>query len=98
VRLSLEGDATALRRGKRRADHLQRLARDLGITIARSARASALSDDRALTEAELFYQGLELEKRGETDNAIERYRQALEIDPNDGEARARLRKLLIGSH
>jgi TolB-like protein len=76
----------------------QRLARDLGITIARSARASGLTDDRALAESELFYQALDLEKRGQIDGAIERYRQALEIDPNDGEARARLRKLLAGSH
>jgi curli biogenesis system outer membrane secretion channel CsgG len=75
----------------------QRLARDLGITMARSAHASGLTDDRALTEAELFYQGLDLERQGQTDAAIERYRQALEIDPNDGEARARLRKLLAGS-
>jgi hypothetical protein len=76
----------------------QRLARDLGITMARRAHASGLTDDRALTGAELFYQGLDLERRGETDAAIERYRQALKIDPNDGEARARLKKLLAGSH
>ncbi len=76
----------------------QHLAQDLGITIAHSARASGLTDDRALSEAELFYQGLDLEKQGKIDPAIERYRQALEIDPNDGEAKARLRKLLGGSH
>src|SRR5262245_34245338 len=76
----------------------QRLAQDLGITIARNAQAAGLTDDRALAEAELFYQGLQLEKEGKTDPAIERYRQALEIDPNDSEARARLRKLLTGSH
>jgi curli biogenesis system outer membrane secretion channel CsgG len=75
-----------------------RLARDLGISVARAAQASGVADDRALAEAELFYQGVRLEKQGESDRAIERYRQALAIDPNDREAKERLRKLLSASH
>jgi TolB-like protein len=79
-------------------DLSRRLAQDLGISIARAAQASGIASDRALAEAELFYQGLRLEKQGENDQAIERYRQALEIDPNDREAKERLRKLLSASH
>ena len=79
-------------------DLSRRLAQDLGISIARAAQASGIASDRALAEAELFYQGVRLEKQGESDQAIERYRQALEIDPNDREAKERLRKLLSASH
>jgi predicted TPR repeat methyltransferase len=57
-----------------------------------------VAGDRALEEAELYYQGLRQEKAGQTDQAIESYRKALEIDSNDREARERLRKLLAGSH
>lgn len=76
----------------------QRLAENLGITVARAAQASGVAGDRALEEAELFYRGLTLEKQGQRDEAIESYRRALEIDANDREARERLRKLLGGSH
>jgi TolB-like protein len=79
-------------------DLSRRLAQDLGISIARSAQASGVTSDRALAEAELFYQGVRLEKEGESDRAIELYRQALAIDPNDREAKERLRKLLSASH
>ncbi|HSD11764.1 MAG TPA: CsgG/HfaB family protein [Candidatus Binatia bacterium] len=79
-------------------DLSRRLAQDLGITIARAAQASGITSDRALAEAELFYQGMRLEKQGESARAIERYREALEIDPNDREAKERLRKLLSASH
>ena len=79
-------------------DLSQQLAQDLGITVARAAQASGVTNDRALAEAELFYQGVRLEKQGEVDRAVESYRQALEIDPNDREARERLRKLLSASH
>jgi curli biogenesis system outer membrane secretion channel CsgG len=75
----------------------QTLATNLGITVAKGT-AAALADDRALAEAEFYYQGLAEERRGETDKAIESYRKALEIDPNDGEARRRLVKLLGASH
>ena len=78
-------------------DLSRRLAQDLGISIARAAKASGVSSDRALAEAELFYQGVRLEKEGESDRAIELDRQALAIDPNDREAKERLRKLLSAS-
>jgi curli biogenesis system outer membrane secretion channel CsgG len=76
----------------------QDLGKGLGIAVARTAEAAQLTDSRALREAELYYQGLDLERRGETDAAIESYRKALEIDPNDTEAREHLKKLLGGSH
>jgi TolB-like protein len=79
-------------------DLSRHLAQDLGISIARSAQASGVTSDRALAEAELFYQGVRLEKEGDSDRAIELYRQALAIDPNDREAKERLRKLLSASH
>jgi curli biogenesis system outer membrane secretion channel CsgG len=79
-------------------DLSQRLATDLGIAVARAAQASGVAGDRALQEAELYYRGLRQEKGGQTDQAIESYRQALEIDSNDREARERLGKLLAGSH
>jgi len=76
----------------------QQLARDLGITVTREAQAAGLAGDRALEEAELYYQGLEHEKKGRGDLAVESYRRALEIDPNDREALRRLKKLLGASH
>jgi tetratricopeptide (TPR) repeat protein len=79
-------------------DLSRRLAQDLGISIARAAQASGVGSDRALAEAELFYKGVRLEREGESDRAIESYRQALAIDPNDREAKERLRKLLSASH
>jgi curli biogenesis system outer membrane secretion channel CsgG len=79
-------------------DLSRHLAQDLGISIARAAQASGVASDRALAEAELFYQGVRLEREGESDRAIELYRQALAIDPNDREAKERLRKLLSASH
>jgi TolB-like protein len=79
-------------------DLSRRLAQDLGISIARAAQASGVTGDRALAEAELFYQAVRLEKQGDSDRAIELYRQALAIDPNDREAKERLRKLLSASH
>ena len=75
----------------------RRLADDLGITVARTAQASGIAGERALEEAETFYRGLALEKSGKRDEAVEAYRRALEIDPNDREARERLRKLLAAS-
>jgi len=78
-------------------DLSRHLAQDLGISIARAAQASAVTGDRALAEAELFYQGVRLEREGESDRAIELYRQALAIDPDDHEAKERLRKLLSAS-
>ena len=79
-------------------DLSQRLASDLGITVARAAQASGVAGDRALEEAELYYQGLRQEKAGQTEEAVESYRKALEIDANDREARERLRKLLGAAH
>jgi curli biogenesis system outer membrane secretion channel CsgG len=79
-------------------DLTRRLAENLGITVARATAAAGVAGNRALEEAELFYRGLALEKKGQRDEAIESYRRALEIDPNDREARERLQKLLAGSH
>jgi len=76
----------------------QRLARDLGITVTRAAQTAGVAGERALAEAELYYQGLEHEKNGQPDLAVESYRRALEIDPNDREAFRRLKKLLGASH
>jgi len=93
---SVHGDVSSARALGQ--DLSQRLAADLGIAVARSAQASGVAGDRALEEAELYYRGLRQEKGGQSDQAIESYRKALEIDPNDREARERLRKLLAGSH
>ncbi len=74
------------------------LAKDLGIEVARAAATAGVADERALAEAELFYQGVAHERNGETDQAIDSYQKALKIDPNDGEAKRRLMKLLGASH
>ena len=74
------------------------LAQDLGIGVARAAAAAGVADERALAEAELFYQGVQHERQGDTDQAIDSYQRALKIDPNDGEARRHLTKLLGASH
>jgi len=74
------------------------LAKDLGITVARTAAAAGVADERSLAEAELFYKGMQQEREGKTDQAIDSYQKALQIDPNDGEARRHLMKLLGASH
>jgi len=75
----------------------QDLAKNLGVGVARAAASAGVADERALAEAELFYQAVEHERQGETDRAIESYQKALKIDPNDGEARRHLMKLLGAS-
>jgi curli biogenesis system outer membrane secretion channel CsgG len=92
---SVHGDAASARALGTQLS--ERLASDLGITVTRAARAAGVAGDQALAEAELFYSGQRHEKAGETEQAVESYRRALEIDPNDGEARGRLKKLLAGS-
>jgi len=92
---SVHGDVASARAlGKELSD---RLAANLGITVTKAARAAGVANDRALAAAELYYSGQRHEKAGETDQAVESYRRALEIDPNDGEARRRLEKLLARS-
>lgn len=79
-------------------DLSRRLANDLGLSVARAVEAAGVTDNRALAQAELFYQGLAAERSGETERAIDSYRRALEIDPKDGQAREHLKKLLGASH
>lgn len=93
---SVHGDVAAAR--ALGSDLSRRLATDLGISVARAVQEAGMADNRSLTEAELFYQGLAQERRGETEQAIDSYRQALEIDPQDGQAREHLKKLLGASH
>lgn len=93
---SVHGDVGAAR--SLGDDLSRRLASDLGLSVARAAQAAGISDDRSLAQAELFYQGLAQERRGETERAIDSYRRALEIDPRDGQAREHLKKLLGASH
>jgi len=66
----------------------------LGLSIARRAVETGIDDPRALEAAEHFYAAVSLENAGRTDEAIERYRQALELAPNDREAMTRLQRLL----
>ncbi len=75
----------------------QRMTEGLGIAVANKSAAAGLIDSRALEGAEHYYRGLALEKAGKTDEAIESYRRAIQIDREDGEARAHLKKLLNAS-
>ncbi len=75
----------------------QRMTQGLGIAVAAKGAAAGLIDSRALEGAEHYYRGLALEKEGKTDEAIESYRRAIQIDREDGEARAHLKKLLNAS-
>jgi curli biogenesis system outer membrane secretion channel CsgG len=70
------------------------LAGGLGLEAARRSVETGLENERSLAAVELYYQALALEKKGETDGAIDGYRRVLEIDKSDGEARERLKKLL----
>jgi curli biogenesis system outer membrane secretion channel CsgG len=72
----------------------EKVARDLGLEVARRTTAAGVTGGPALQAAERFYRGLALEKEGKKEQAIENYRQALEINRDDEEAKARLRKLL----
>jgi curli biogenesis system outer membrane secretion channel CsgG len=74
------------------------VAKDLGVTVDRAAASAGIADSRALEASELFYQGLRQEQRGEDDAAIESFEKALAVDPNDGESRRHLKKLLGASH
>ncbi|MGH7822708.1 MAG: CsgG/HfaB family protein [Candidatus Binatia bacterium] len=74
-----------------------KVAENLGLEVSRRTTGAGVTDSRALRAAELYYDGVSLEKAGKKEQAIERYRQVLEIDRGDEEARARLRKLLGGS-
>ena len=74
-----------------------RLAQDLGLNLAHRTRETGVTDDRALEAAESYYAGLALEKSGHADEAIERFRRALELNHDDEEARAHLKKLLGAS-
>jgi len=73
-----------------------KVAANLGVEIARRTTAAGVTGDQALRAAELYYEGVALEQQGKKDDAIERYRQALEMNRNDEEARQRLKKLLTG--
>lgn len=74
-----------------------KVAANLGLEVSRRTTGAGVTDSRALRTAELYYEGLSLEKQGKMEQAIERYRQVLEIDGGDAEAKARLRKLLTES-
>ena len=93
---SARGDVASARELGQRVSN--DLAQNLGINVARAVSAAGVTGDRALAAAEHFYQGVALERQGETDRAIDSFKKALEIDPNDGEARRHLVKLLGASH
>jgi TolB-like protein len=89
---SVQGGASDTRR---LAEQLcDQVASDLGLKIERAALAAGLGDSRDLRGAELYYAGVALERNGQTAEAIESYRRALEINRDDAEARNRLRRLL----
>lgn len=91
--LSVQGDAGAARQ---LAGQLSdQLLSGLGLRVTRQALAAGLTDNRSLAAAEHYYQGLAFEKAGKTEEAIESYRKALELDHNDASARERLQKLLV---
>jgi curli biogenesis system outer membrane secretion channel CsgG len=71
-----------------------RLVDGLGLKLTRQAIATNLAGSQALAAAEHYYRGLAQERQGATDEAIESYRQALELDHNDAGAREHLEKLL----
>lgn len=90
--LSVQGDAGGARQ---LAEHLsQQIVSGLGLRATKQAMAAGLADDRSLAAAEHYYQGLALERAGKTDEAIESYKKALELDRNDASAREHLQKLL----
>ncbi|MGH7856360.1 MAG: CsgG/HfaB family protein [Candidatus Binatia bacterium] len=74
-----------------------KVAENLGLEVSRRTTMAGVTDSRALRKAELYYEGLSLEKQGKKEQAMERYREVLEIDGGDEEAKARLRKLLTES-
>ncbi len=74
-----------------------RLVTDLGLNLARRTREAGVTNDRALEAAESYYAGLALEKSGRKEEALERFRRALELNHGDEEARAHLKKLLGAS-
>lgn len=93
--LSVQGEAGAARRLA--AELSDRLVDGLGLRLARRAEATGLADSRALDAAESYYRGLTLERAGKTDEAIDSYRHALELDHGDVGSREHLQKLL-GAH
>jgi curli biogenesis system outer membrane secretion channel CsgG len=70
------------------------LVRGLGLAVAKKAAASGVASNKSLRAAEHYYRALAAEKAGKTDAAIEGYKKALELNANDVEAEARLKKLL----
>ncbi len=90
--LSVRGDAGAAR--QLAAQLSDQLLSGLGLRITRQALAAGLTDNRSLAAAEHYYEGLALERAGKTEEAIDSYRKALELDRNDAGARERLQKLL----
>lgn len=90
--LSVRGDAGAARQ---LAGQLSdQLLSGLGLRITRQAVAAGLAENRALAAAEHYYAGLAAERSGKTDEAIDSYQKALELNHDDAAARERLEKLL----
>ena len=70
------------------------LVRGLGLAVAKRASGAGVASNKSLRAAEHYYTALAAEKAGKTDAAIEGYKKALELNANDAEAEARLKKLL----
>jgi tetratricopeptide (TPR) repeat protein len=90
--LSVRGDAAAARQlAGQLADQLLS---GLGLRITRQAVSAGLADSRALAAAEHYYAGLSAERSGKTDEAIDSYQKALELNRDDAAAREHLEQLL----
>jgi len=90
--LSVRGDAGAARQ---LAGQLSdQLLNGLGLRATRQAVSAGLADSRSLAAAEHYYNGLAAERDGKTEEAIDSYQKALELNHDDATARERLEKLL----
>lgn len=77
------------------ADLTTQLVAGLGLEIARETGRARLIDDATVKSVEAYYEGVELERAGKADAAIDAYKRSLELNPADTQARERLKSLLL---